>query len=461
MPERRPSPPAAGASQPPSDPGAHGTRPATLHTRRSQCGSAPVRPHRLADSREPTACKHLEHKWVRGGVRALPWWNVSRGRTAPARPGVAPASHQGCRPMAMPLSALALTRDAVLRRRDAFADAARIDTEAGPVGLGTALGAAALGVGIWALVLNDEVMRAWRAGRLRVRTNWRPGRRPARYGQPPRYGRRCASRPASTRWPGPMRGAAPDGRRAARAGGDGALRRRRADRARSGRGRPRARGPVHDVRPLAAAARRGRGPRAGARAAPRRGHDGLSRLRRGGAGAAGRSGARGPVWIGAALAGQFLLLRGVRAATALAGIGALRRIGHGARAAQILGLGTALTLVLVPLGAAFGLVGLAAAALLRTLATWPLALHHLTAATGLSGRRQLTAGTGPLPACAAMTVVVLSVQGLAPDTPAARLALAVPAGAAASAAAPLAAHRPLRRRHGLRDSLRHILACAA
>jgi PST family polysaccharide transporter/lipopolysaccharide exporter len=117
----------------------------------------------------------------------------------------------------------------------------------------------------------------------------------------------------------------------------------------------------------------------------------------------------GPEWLPAVPATQILLLVGLRTATGMFNIPILRGVGRSGWPLLLLGSGLALNLLLVPLGAQYGVAGVACAVLLRTLATWPLGCWMVAQATGLPIRTQVVTG---LPSLAAVLPMALLTAGL-------------------------------------------------
>lgn len=130
----------------------------------------------------------------------------------------------------------------------------------------------------------------------------------------------------------------------------------------------------------------------------------------------------GDKWVPALLATQILLLVGLRTTTGMFNVAILRGLGHSGLPLILLGTGLALNCILVPIGAAWGVAGVAAAMLVRMLATWPLGAWFIAGTTGTGIAVQALAGAGSLAAAVAMGVVVHAGLGVLPDaTPAQRL----------------------------------------
>ncbi len=139
----------------------------------------------------------------------------------------------------------------------------------------------------------------------------------------------------------------------------------------------------------------------------------------------------GPEWAAAVVATQLLLLVGLRTATGLFNLPVLRGLGWTGWPLVLLALGLALHAVLVPLGAAWGVEGVAAAMLVRVLATWPLGVWLIGRATGLRASAQLAAGWPSLCAALGMAVAVWAALAIMPGGPLGRLALGAGLGVVA------------------------------
>jgi len=139
----------------------------------------------------------------------------------------------------------------------------------------------------------------------------------------------------------------------------------------------------------------------------------------------------GDTWLEAVLVTQILLLRGLRTTTGTFNVAVLRGVGRNGAPLLLLGLGLALHAALIPVGAAWGVAGVASAMLVRTYATWPVGLWLVRRATGLAMRDQLLAGGRQFAAALAMALAVAAALTAMPEVaPVLRLALAVTLGAA-------------------------------
>jgi O-antigen/teichoic acid export membrane protein len=139
----------------------------------------------------------------------------------------------------------------------------------------------------------------------------------------------------------------------------------------------------------------------------------------------------GPRWLAAVPAVQLLLLGGVRSATGAYNPAILLGTGHVRALALLFAAGCAVSLVAFPLLAPYGVTFAAAAMLLRQFGTWPLALHHVGRATGLSRADQLSGTVAPLAAAAlaAATAWLVTSTLQATITPIPAALVAVVAGA--------------------------------
>lgn len=100
----------------------------------------------------------------------------------------------------------------------------------------------------------------------------------------------------------------------------------------------------------------------------------------------------GEQWITAILVSQILLLRGIRLTTGILNIAILRGVGDQRGPIILLVSGFVLHATLIPIGANWGIEGVAVAMLLRTLLTWPLGMIFIKQATHLSVWRQMNIG---------------------------------------------------------------------
>lgn len=154
----------------------------------------------------------------------------------------------------------------------------------------------------------------------------------------------------------------------------------------------------------------------------------------------------GPQWVAATWTVQLMLLVGVRTTTGAFNIAILRGLGQNITPLALLGSGLALNLLLVPQGAAYGAAGVAAAVLLRTLATWPMGLWFIARATGLSPSAQLAAGGAAFFSALIMGAVTWTlVQVLADLAPLLSLCLSATAGGATYALALILSSSKMRR----------------
>lgn len=145
----------------------------------------------------------------------------------------------------------------------------------------------------------------------------------------------------------------------------------------------------------------------------------------------------GEAWRDAVPALQILLLCGLRTATGVFNVSILRAVGRPDLPLVLLAAGAALSAILIPAFASWGLVGVMFALLLRMFATWPLGCWFIARATGVPVRRQLAVGVPALAAAAAMAASLwaLLTSGLA-DLPAGTATMsAVAIGALVYAAA--------------------------
>ncbi len=124
----------------------------------------------------------------------------------------------------------------------------------------------------------------------------------------------------------------------------------------------------------------------------------------------------GDKWVPAILVAQLLLLRGIRLTTGVFNVSILRGVGHSGVPLILLSLGLVLNLALVPIGAAWGIVGVAWAMLARTMLTWPIGLVLVKRAVDISVMRQILVGTTYLVAALAMALIVMLAQRIMPVT---------------------------------------------
>ncbi|MEQ8966855.1 MAG: oligosaccharide flippase family protein [Azospirillaceae bacterium] len=139
----------------------------------------------------------------------------------------------------------------------------------------------------------------------------------------------------------------------------------------------------------------------------------------------------GDTWVMAIPVAQLLLLRGLRTTTGVFNVAVLRGLGRNADPLILLGAGLALHAALIPIGAQWGIVGVAVAMLVRTYATWPLGLWLIRRVTGLGMGAQLAAGARCFAAALAMAaIVLLALDAVPAAATGVRLALAIALGAA-------------------------------
>lgn len=139
----------------------------------------------------------------------------------------------------------------------------------------------------------------------------------------------------------------------------------------------------------------------------------------------------GERWLAAVPAVQLLMLGSVRAATGAYNSAILLGTGHVRATALLFAAGCAASLLAFPLLAPWGVIGAAVALLLRQFGTWPLALHRIRIATGLSPSDQLSGTFAPLAAAAsaAASIGFLTHVLDAPLTPIPASLVAILAGA--------------------------------
>ncbi len=125
----------------------------------------------------------------------------------------------------------------------------------------------------------------------------------------------------------------------------------------------------------------------------------------------------GEKWVGAVLPMQILMLIGLRTATGAFNAGVLRGVDKSHLMLILLALGVVLQIVLVPLGALYGVVGICAAMVARTWATWPLGAWFIKRETGLSMKAQADAGASAIPAAIGMALAISLIVARAPPLP--------------------------------------------
>lgn len=140
----------------------------------------------------------------------------------------------------------------------------------------------------------------------------------------------------------------------------------------------------------------------------------------------------GSQWLAATVPIQIFMLVGLRVATGTFNFGILRGSGHIHAPMIILGIGFLLQAALVPLGTHWGVSGVTAMVLLRTLMTWPLGCFFVKRAIGLPIRDQLGIGLTSAAATLVMAAAVVGLRLMQPmlHAAAARLAIDATFGAA-------------------------------
>lgn len=158
----------------------------------------------------------------------------------------------------------------------------------------------------------------------------------------------------------------------------------------------------------------------------------------------------GAQWTPAVLPTQILMLIGMRAAISGFNGGVLRGRGRPDLALRLPAAGLALSLILVPIAAPYGVAAVAAAILLRSLLTWPLGALLVQRLVALPMAAQLRAGAEAGLASAIMAAAVIAAQALlAAWPPLPLLALLIMIGGASYALA-MAAIAPSATRGTLR-----------
>lgn len=118
----------------------------------------------------------------------------------------------------------------------------------------------------------------------------------------------------------------------------------------------------------------------------------------------------GDVWGGVSLVMQLLVLSGLRSASGAFNGAVLEGMGRPDLQRWVYIAGLAATLTLLPIGFATGVVGIAAAIMLRGWLTWPLGAHYVQRLTGYAASRQFTIA---LPALGLSGFMALFVMGIA------------------------------------------------
>jgi PST family polysaccharide transporter len=127
----------------------------------------------------------------------------------------------------------------------------------------------------------------------------------------------------------------------------------------------------------------------------------------------------GPGWSPAIVLVQIMLMLGVRSAMTSFNNGVLRGLGRPDLQAATMLVGAALTVIVVPLAAPFGLVAVTIAVVARRFATWPLSARHVARLTGFDWRAQSRLAAPNLVAAIVMAAGVWAVQWwLQPTMPA-------------------------------------------
>ncbi|MFN9774754.1 MAG: oligosaccharide flippase family protein [Burkholderiales bacterium] len=140
----------------------------------------------------------------------------------------------------------------------------------------------------------------------------------------------------------------------------------------------------------------------------------------------------GAQWVEAVPVVQVLMLLGVRASTSMVQMAVVRGMGRSDLHLAMSAAGLAMTVVLCALAAPFGLLGIAAAMVVRAWATWPIYARFVGALTGLGWRAQAACASGPFLAGLAMaagTAAAVTAMQAAAVPPLEALAAAVACGA--------------------------------
>jgi PST family polysaccharide transporter len=118
----------------------------------------------------------------------------------------------------------------------------------------------------------------------------------------------------------------------------------------------------------------------------------------------------GPGWHPAILLVQIMLMLGVRSAMTSFNNGVLRGLGRPDLQVATMLVGAALTVIVVPLAAPFGLVAVTIAVVARRFATWPLSARHVARLTGFDWRAQSRLAAPNLVAAIVMAGCVWAAQ---------------------------------------------------
>lgn len=138
----------------------------------------------------------------------------------------------------------------------------------------------------------------------------------------------------------------------------------------------------------------------------------------------------GPGWQPAVACMQIMLLLGLRAPMNAFNSGVLRGLGRPDLQALTLAIGTAMTLVLVPLAAPQGLIAVTLVVTTRRFVTWPLGARQVQRLTGFDWRGQTREAAPTLAAALVMVAAVAALEWALADkvTAVPLLLLAVSAG---------------------------------
>ncbi len=118
----------------------------------------------------------------------------------------------------------------------------------------------------------------------------------------------------------------------------------------------------------------------------------------------------GPGWQPAVACMQIMLLLGLRAPMNAFNSGVLRGLGRPDLQALTLAIGTAMTLVLVPLAAPQGLIAVTLVVTARRFVTWPLGARQVQRLTGFDWRGQAREAAPTLAAALIMVAAVTALQ---------------------------------------------------
>jgi O-antigen/teichoic acid export membrane protein len=114
----------------------------------------------------------------------------------------------------------------------------------------------------------------------------------------------------------------------------------------------------------------------------------------------------GQSWADAVLPTQILMLVGLRGSVSAFNVPILRGLGDSRGPLIISGVGAALTALLTPIAAPFGLAAITFSMLVRSMVTWPIGAHFMRLATGLGLVDQARAGARPIMAAGLMAGLV-------------------------------------------------------